>query len=338
MTSYVPPCTITPQLLNLVAEVSEAVGRLSVQAEQNASLMLYRVNRIRTITGSLAIEGNKLNEEQVTAIVDGKRVLAPERELQEVKNAIQAYESMDQWRTDSEQDLLSAHRQLTFGLIESAGHYRTSGVGVMKGDAVVHMAPQASRVAKLMADLMEWVQKSEHHPLITGSIFHYEFEFIHPFSDGNGRLGRLWQTLILKNWNSVFSYIPVESMVYQHQQDYYQAINSSTEKSDAEPFVYFMLKMIRDAINEVATDTPQDTPHVTPQVERLLKALNGTMSREDLQQALGLKDRKSFRLVYLLPALDSALIEMTIPTKPQSKMQKYRLTEFGKQVRKRMSR
>ena len=334
MSDYKPPCTLTPQLLSLVANVSELVGRLSVQSESSALLRLHRVNRIKTITGSLAIEGNTLNEKQVTDILEGKRVLAPERELQEVKNAIQAYESMEKWKVASEKDLLTAHRQLTFGLIESAGKYRTSGVGVMKGDVVIHMAPQANRVPKLMYDLLSWLKKSEYHPLITSCIFHYEFEFIHPFADGNGRMGRLWQTLILKNWNTVFSHIPVESMIYKYQQDYYQAINQSTQQSDAEPFVRFMLKMIHQSLLDVAQATPQETPQVTPQVEMLLKVLKSDMSREDLQLKFKLKDRKSFRLIYLLPALDNGLIEMTLPEKPQSKMQKYRLTKLGIQMLK----
>ncbi len=337
MTRYTPPCSLTPQLLSLAADVSELVGRLSVQNEANALLRLHRANRIKSITGSLAIEGNTLNEDQVTAILEGKRVLAPERELQEVKNAIQAYESMEKWNVSSEKDLLAAHRQLTFGLIESAGKYRTSGVGVMKGDAVIHMAPQANRVPKLMLDLLNWLKKSEYHPLITSCIFHYEFEFIHPFADGNGRMGRLWQTLILKDWNNVFSHIPVESMIYRQKQDYYEAINQSTQQSDAEPFVSFMLKIIHQSVLDVAQATPQDAPQVTPQVERLLKVIKGDMSREDLQLQLKLKDRKSFRLSYMLPALKSGLIEMTIPDKPQSKMQKYRLTRFGAQLLKEMS-
>jgi Fic family protein len=200
-------------------------------------------------------------------------------------------------------------------------------VGVMAGDEVIHMAPSANRVASLMQDLLEWLQTTQDHPLITSSVFHYEFEFIHPFADGNGRMGRLWQTLILSQWNPLFSNIPVESLVYQHQSEYYAALERSTELTDSAPLIEFMLQMILDAVH--STDTPQVSPQVTPQVEQLLAVIQGEMTREQLQGLLGLSDRKSFRERYLLPALQAGLIEMTLPDKPNSRLQKYRLIERG---------
>jgi len=208
------------------------------------------------------------------------------------------------------------------GLVDDAGQFRNKGVGVMKGGQVVHMAPQADRVPKLMRDLLAWLKTSDAHPLIISSVFHYEFEFIHPFSDGNGRMGRLWQTLILSEWKSIFKYLPVESMVFNHQEKYYQAIRKSTEKTDSSPFITFMLSVILEACNAIATEP---TPQVTPQVKQLISVIKGAMSRDELQQALGLKDRKSFRERYLKPALEQGLIEMTIPEKPNSSLQKYRL-------------
>jgi len=326
--SYQPPCTLTPAIVTLVARIAEAVGRLSVRLEAARDLRLRRINRIRTIHGSLAIEGNTLSEAQVTAILDGRKVIAPPREIQEVRNALKAYDLLEKWRPTKEADLLAAHRILMSSLIDDAGAWRRGGVGVMAGDTVIHMAPQANRVPQLMGDLLQWLSATEAHPMIASSIFHYEFEFIHPFSDGNGRMGRLWQTLILSRWNPLFADIPVESLVHEHQAAYYQAIGDSTRQADAAPFVEFMLNMILDA---VTTAAPQVTPQTTPQVERLLLAIRGDMSREALQAALALQDRKSFRERYLKPALADGLIEMSIPAKPNSRLQKYRLTDRGRQ-------
>ncbi len=325
---YQPPYTITPAIVNLVAQISEAVGRLTVLTDAAKALRLRRINRVRTIRGSLAIEGNTLSEAQVTAILDGKRVIAPPREIQEVRNAIAAYDCFAQWQSEGQSDLLEAHRILMAGLIDDAGVYRRGGVGVMAGGQVIHLAPSADRVPALMNDLFRWLAASDEHPLIAGSVFHYEFEFIHPFADGNGRMGRLWQTLILTRWKPLFADIPVESLVHEHQADYYQALQKSTDHTDSTPFIEFMLRMILDAISSA---TPQVAPQVTPQVERLLKVLEGEMTREQLQRALGLQDRKSFRERYILPALMVGLIEMTITGKPNSRLQKYRLTEKGQQ-------
>ena len=189
--TYQPPYTITSEILNLVAQISEAIGQLTVLTDQAKALRLRRINRIRTIRGSLAIEGNTLSEAQITAILDGKRVIAPSREVQEVRNALVAYDRFEQWRPEVEAELLEAHRILMAGLIDEAGVYRCGGVGVMAGSQVIHMAPPADRVPTLMGDLFRWLAGSDVHPLIASSVFHYEFEFIHPFADGNGRMGRL---------------------------------------------------------------------------------------------------------------------------------------------------
>jgi Fic family protein len=326
--TYQPPYTITPEILNRVAAISEAIGRLTVLTDQARALRLRRINRIRTIHGSLAIEGNTLSEAQITAILEGKRVIAPPREVQEVKNALAAYERFDSWKPEAEKDLLEAHRMLMSGLIDEAGLYRHGGVGVMAGQQVIHMAPPADRVPQLMADLLGWLANTDAHPLIASSVFHYEFEFIHPFADGNGRIGRLWQSLILARWNPLFADIPVESLIFEHQAEYYQAIQESTQKTDSAPFIAFMLRMILDT---VTSSTPEVALEVTPEV-RLLSVLAGEMTRQQLKEALGLKDDEHFRKAYLLPALEAGLIEMTIPDKPRSSKQKYRLTDKGRQV------
>ncbi len=321
MKAYQPPCTVTADMLSQVATIAEKVGRL--QAQPDALLRLRKVNRIRTIQGSLAIEGNTLTEAQITDILEGKHVVAPPKEIQEVRNAVQVYEHLTQWNPHKESDLLEAHAMLMQGLLDDAGHYRTCNVGVMGGQEVVHIAPPAARVTGLIQDLFHWLKTSDLHPLVASSIFHYEFEFIHPFEDGNGRMGRFWQTLLLSRWHPQFADLPIESMIYARQSDYYQALNASTTGGDAAPFVAFMLQVIHSTLDSL--ETPQVAPQVTPQVKALLGVLQGEMSRNELMATLGLSDRKSFRERYLLPALEAGLIEMTIPEKPNSRLQKYRI-------------
>ena len=329
--SYQPPFIVTPLMLRIIADISETVGRISAQTDSALDLRLRRINRIRTIQGSLAVEGNTLSEEQITALLDGKHVIAPPREIQEARNAILAYDHLEQWSPTDETDLLRAHGTLMAGLIDDAGRYRQSGVGVMGGKSLVHIAPPASRVPHLMGDLFHWLRKDDHHPLIASSVFHYEFEFIHPFVDGNGRTGRLWQSLILSRWNPLFLRIPVESLVYAHQQEYYAALQQSTQQGAVTPFLEFMLTMIRDAI---IGSTQQVVQQVTPQVKKLLHALANAgqegLSRKELQETSGLRDRNSFTARWLAPALDAGFIEMTIPDKPNSRMQRYKLTASGK--------
>ena len=330
---YQPPYSITSKSIHLIAQISEALGRLTALAQIQDELKLRKANRIRTIQGSLAIEGNTLSEEQITAILNGKPVIAPPKEIQEVRNAIKAYEQFQQWQAASEQDLLTAHQVLMVGLIDEIGQYRQGGVGVMSGDQVVHLAPPPSQVVRLMNDLLQWLEQSDEHPLITSSVFHYEFEFIHPFADGNGRMGRLWQTLILTKWNPIFANIPVESLIYQNQRAYYDALQASTDQTDAAPFIEFILQMIFDAIQSSST-TDQVTVHDTDQatvqdgdhVQRLVSAMGKKeYSLTELMSLLGLSHRPTFQQNYLNPAIEAELIERTIPDKPKSPKQRYRL-------------
>ena len=338
--NYQPPYTITTEILNRVAAISELIGRLSILTDRARTLRHRRINRIRTVHGSLAIEGNTLSESQITAILEGRRVIAPPREVQEVKNALAAYDRFQTWKPEKEVDLLEAHRILMSVLIDEAGLYRQGGVGVMAGQHVLHMAPPASRVPVLMADLFDWLVRTDTHPLIVSSVFHYEFEFIHPFADGNGRLGRMWQSLILSKWNPLFGDFPVESLVFEHQSAYYLALEESTRQADSAPFITFMLGMILDTLNTTTLDTgagltPDVTPHATPDATpyvRLLPLLVGEMTRQQLREALRLRDDEHFRRAYLIPALEAGLIEMTIPEKPRSSRQKYRLTARGRQL------
>ena len=327
MSAYEPPYTITPVILNRVATISQTIGRLTVLTDPATALRLRRANRIRSVHGSLAIEGNTLSEAQVSAVLEGKRVIAPPRQVREVKNALAAYDRFGSWNPHAESDLREAHRVLMDGLLDEAGRYRRGGAGVMAGERVIHMAPPADRVPHLMADLFGWLAATDAHPLVASSVFHYEFEFVHPFADGNGRMGRLWQSLILARWHPLFADIPVESLVFEHQAEYYLALEESNRQADAAAFIAFMLRMIEGA---VSTAAPQVTPQVTPQVGALLAVINGEMGRQALQADLGLSDRTSFRERYLKPALSEGLIEMTLPDKPNSRLQRYRLTDLGR--------
>ena len=326
---YQPPYRITPSILHLVAEISESVGRLTATAQGRDILKLRKANRIRTIQGSLAIEGNTLSEAQITAIINGKAVIAPPKEIQEVRNALKAYEVMPSWQPSREEDLLAAHQILMAGLIDEVGRYRHGGVGVMLGDRVVHMAPPANQLNRLMGELLQWLRDSEEHPLIQSCIFHYEFEFIHPFADGNGRMGRLWQTLILSQWHNIFAHIPVESLINQHQKAYYDALQASTDQADAAPFITFILQMIVDAIQSSTTidqGSIQVQANVSDQVMQLILLMGqGEYRLTELMALLGLVHRASFQKNYLNPALEAGLIERTIPDKPKSPLQRYRL-------------
>ena len=217
--SYTPPFTITTDILNLVAAISEQVGELSASALL-ASPQLRKQNRIKTIAGTLAIEGNTLSEEQITAIVDGKSVLVSARELAEVKGAIAAYDALPRFQPASIENLLHAHELLMADILTTVGAFRSKAMGIHKGGKVHHVAPPAHKVSGLMSDLLQWLGSAQDHPLITSCVFHYKFEFIHPFTGGNGRMGRLWQTLILSRWQPLFLFLPLESVIKEHQADY----------------------------------------------------------------------------------------------------------------------
>jgi Uncharacterized conserved protein len=260
---YTPPFTITTDILNLVADISQQVGRLDASA-LNASPQLRKQNRIKTITGTLAIEGNTLTEEQITAIVEGKPVLGSVRELAEVKGAIAAYEALPRFQPANLNDLLAAHGLMMADILVNAGEFRSQGVGIHKAGVVHHVAPPAHQVSGLMADLTGWLQQAKDHPLITSSVFHYEFEFIHPFSDGNGRMGRLWQTLILSRWHPLFLSLPLESVIKDHQQQYYQALEQADQQADSTPFVQFMLLVIAQTLAQNASPNTPANALVNP--------------------------------------------------------------------------
>ena len=249
--SYKPPFTMTDDITNLVIQIGELVGKIDVWDKASVDPMLHRANRIKTIHSSLAIERNTLSLGQVTALLDGKRVLAPPDEIHEVKNAYEAYEELHNMDPYSVKDLLRAHRIMMSGLIKDAGAFRSGNVGVYSGNILIHAGSPSNYVPELIEGLFLWLKKSSLHPLIKGCIFHYEFEFIHPFSDGNGRTGRLWHSLILQKWKPFFAWLPIETLIYENQNEYYESINTSNIEGDATAFVKFMLGIIKDTLTEM---------------------------------------------------------------------------------------
>ena len=332
MSDYKPPFHMTDKMTSLIAEISEQVGRITVLQEGTISPHLRRENRIRTIHSSLAIEHNSLSLEQVTAILDGKRVLGNPNEIKEVQNAYEAYELMLRLNPASVDDLLKAHKLMMNGLVSENGRFRSGGVGGFDGEVLSHMAPPVEFVPEHIQNLFAWYQKSELHPLIKSAIFHYEFEFIHPFADGNGRMGRMWHSLLLGKWKEMFFWLPIEELIQSRQTEYYDALGAADKQADSAGFVELMLEIIRDSLTEITVvgrSTDQDSDQVTIQdkmpVERILSALSDeTLSATELMERLGLSHRPTFRKNYLNPALEQKLIERTIPDKPNSKNQKYR--------------
>ena len=249
---YIPPFTMTDEITNLVIEIAEITGAMTVSEQLSKNPKLRRVNRVRSIHSSLAIEQNSLTKEQVSDIIDGKRVLGPPQDIREVQNAYEAYEIMTKLNPYSVKDLLKAHKIMMGGLVKEAGVFRSKGVGVYAGKQLIHAGTPANYVPSLIGQLFDWLKKSNLHPLIKGCIFHYEFEFIHPFVDGNGRLGRLWHTLILAKWQEFFLWIPIETIIHERQDDYYKALNASNVVSESTIFVQFMLLLIRDLLKELS--------------------------------------------------------------------------------------
>ena len=289
--SYRPPFEITAKAINLISEISAQLERFSIAMEQGDSVQLRKINRMKTIHGTLAIEGNSLSEEQVTALIEGKHVIAPLREVQEVRNAILAYGQFMKFDPYNEDDLLKAHGIFALGLVDNPGHFRKGGVCVMGRDGISHVAPPAHRVPFLISDLFDWVKKSEDHILIKSSVFHYEFEFIHPFPDGNGRMGRFWQSRLLAEWNPVFEYLPVENMIRENQADYYKAIERTTDENDSGIFAEFMLQTILDAIKKHKKKvTAKVAVKVTANQQKIISAINENpyITQEELSKKVGI--------------------------------------------------
>lgn len=246
-----PPYVITDKILSLVASISEKIGEINATHLYKPATELRKKNRIKTIQSSLEIEGNTLSEEQITALLENKRVIAPQKDILEVQNAIKVYDQLSKFNPYRLRDLEKAHSILMKGLIDNAGKLRTSNVGIVKGSKVEHIAPNGSIVMGLMNNLFEYLKKDKELLLIKSCVFHYEFEFIHPFLDGNGRMGRLWQTLLLMQQYPVFEYLPVESLIKQKQREYYKKLSESDKKGESTPFIEFMLEILLESLKDI---------------------------------------------------------------------------------------
>lgn len=327
MKDYKPPFTITNEILSYVSSISEKVGRITATTNLESKPHLRKNNRIKSIHSSLRIEANSLSLGQVRDVINGKTVLGEQKEIQEVKNAYAAYEKLAEIDPFSVEDLKTFHGIMTKYLLDESGEFRRGEEGVFNGDQCIFMAPPAKFVHQLMDDLFVWLNASKAtiHPLILSSVFHYEFVFIHPFSDGNGRMARLWHTAILSKWKPVFEYIPIESQIEKFQEDYYNAIAKCHIDGESTAFIVFMLSQIDKILDDISVQLSEDSEQLSEYVKRLLDAMEYDVpySSLTLMETLGLKSKEGFRRNYLHPAIELNLIRMTIPDKPNSRNQRY---------------
>ena len=327
MGAYSPPFAITNEIVSYVSSISEKVGRITATSSLESKPHLRKNNRIRSIHSSLRIEANSLSIGQVRDVINGKTVLGEQQEIQEVKNAYAAYERLSEIDPCSIPDLKRFHGIMTKYIVDESGVFRQGEEGVFNGDQCIFMAPPARLVPQLMDDLFGWMKRSggSIHPLVLSSVFHYEFVFIHPFSDGNGRMARLWHTAILAKWNPIFGYIPIESQIEKFQSEYYDAIAKCHVDGASTRFIEFMLSQIDKGLDDIALQITDDNEQFSEHIKKLLAAMEYDVpyTAGTLMEKLGLHAREGFRRNYLRPALDMGLIRMTIPDKPNSRNQRY---------------
>ena len=327
MADYRPPFTITNGMVKLVSEISVKIGRLDRYRELDTRPHLRRNNRIRSIHSSLAIEANELSLDAVRGVIDGRAVVGPQKEIQEVKNAYKAYDQVDRFDPFSIDALKRLHGVMTDLTIAESGEFRRGEEGVFDGGRCIFMAPPAKRVPSLMEDLFSWMnrEKEDLHPLILSSVFHDEFVFIHPFADGNGRMARLWQAGILCAWNPIFQYLPIESQIHAFQPEYYEAIATCHREGQSNSFVLFMLEKIDETLDMVFRQTDSSDSIIGQYVKRLLDAMEYDVpySANRIMELLHLKSRETLRKNYINPALEMGLIIMSNPDKPTSRNQTY---------------
>ena len=327
MDKYAPPFTITNTMLSLAAEIGEKTGRITSYRSFDTKPYLRRNNRIRSIHSSLAIEANSLTLDEVKNVIDGRIVIGPEKEIQEVKNAYQAYDMLGQFDPYSLQDLQKIHGIMTYLTIQDSGVFRSHNEGVFNGNRCIFMAPPPQLVPNQMRNLFAWMQEARKtvHPLILSSVFHYEFVFIHPFSDGNGRMARLWQTALLAEWNPVFQYLPLESRIQEFQDGYYDAIAKCHSTGSSNSFIEFILDKINLTLDRALQQMTAKENMLSEQIQELMNIMEYGVpyTANQLMKQLGLKSKANFRKLYLVPALDKELIIMGIPDKPTSRNQTY---------------
>ena len=327
MDSYIPPYTISDKMLEQVASISEKVGRITSRKELESKPHLRRNNRIRSIHSSLKIEASSLSLDEVRDVINGHLIIGDQKEVQEVKNAYAAYEKISEIDPSSISDLKRIHGIMTHLTVKDSGKFRKGDEGVFSGGKCIFVAPPPHMVNGLMKSLLSWVKKSEGkvHPLIMAAVFHYEFVFIHPFSDGNGRMARLWHTVILYRWRSVFEYIPLESQIERFQEQYYDAIAKCNVNGNSDVFIEFMLDMIDKVLDDVMLQVNKVNAETSEYVKRMLDVMEYDVpyTSKDIMARLGLKSKDTLRKNYLNPAMELGLVKMTIPDKPNSRNQRY---------------
>ena len=327
MGDYKPPFTITNEILSYVSSISEKIGRITATGNLESGPHLRKNNRIKSIHSSLKIEANSLSLGQVRDVINGKAVLGEQKEIQEVKNAYTAYEKFAEMNPFSIKDLKKFHGIMTKYVVEESGEFRRGEEGVFNGNQCIFMAPPARFVSQLMDNLFEWMEEARNtvHPLILSSVFHYEFVFIHPFADGNGRMARLWHTAILSRWKPIFEYIPIESQIEKFQDDYYNAIAKCHVDGASTIFIEFMLSQIDKILDDISVQISENSEHLSEHIKKLLDVMEYDIpyTSKTLMEKLGLKSKEGFRRNYLRPATDMNLIRMTIPDKPNSRNQRY---------------
>ena len=323
---YEPPYIITNNILRCVSEISEKIGRIDGSHLLETHPHLRHNNRIRSVHSSLKIEANSLSLEDVRGVLNGKTVVGPEKEILEVQNAFEAYKELGSFDPYSVDDLKRIHGIMTDKIVDESGMFRTGNEGVFNGDRCIFVAPPPDLVPKLMHDLFDWMKDSRNslHALILSSVFHYEFVFIHPFKDGNGRMARLWQTALLSQWNPVFRDIPIESRIKEFAQGYYDAIDACNHSGNCTVFVEFMLAKINESLDDVMKRL-QSESEISGQVNRLLAVMDFDVpyTAKSLMELLHLSSRDGFRRNYLVPAIEQGLVRMEHPDKPSSRSQRY---------------
>lgn len=327
MSSYIPPYTITEKMLEQVSSISEKVGKITSHKELESKPNLRRNNRIRSIHSSLKIEANSLSLNEVRDVINGHLVIGDQKEIQEVKNAYAAYEKISEIDPSSIKALKEIHGIMTHLVVPESGVFRKGEEGVFSGDKCIFVAPPPNMVPELVRNLLSWMKRQEGkvHPLIMAAVFHYEFVFIHPFADGNGRMARLWHTVILYRWRTVFEYIPLESQIERFQEQYYDAIANCNAKGNSDSFIEFMLDMIDQVLDDVILQVSRANAETSEYVKKMLNVMEYDIpyTSKDIMERLGLKSKETLRKNYINPAIELGLIRMTIPDKPNSKNQRY---------------
>lgn len=325
--SYIPPYQITDKILSFVADISEKIGKITERTNLDSKPHLRKNNKIKSVHSSLAIEANSLSLDEVRDVINGRTVIGKQKEIQEVKNAYAAYEEIGHFDIYSIDELKRLHGIMTKYTVEESGNFRRVEEGVFNGEKCIFMAPPASLVPEQMQNLFDWMNKAKDtiHPLILAAIFHYEFVFIHPFADGNGRMARLWHTAILAAWKPMFEFIPIESQIEKFQEGYYNAISQCHIDGESTVFIEFILEQISAVLGEILNSAKYSSDNLSEYVKKLLSVMeyDTPYTATAILSLLNLKSKETLRKNYLNPAIENGLVKMTLPDKPNSRNQRY---------------